>query len=270
MLKDQLMTEAAELEVAPVELDGIFESANMTKEVQDQFAIVFESAVRKQAIALAASHIEKLVESADALVESTVEERIAIVENKTIETTSTFLEHVAKEWLVENTVALTKGIQADLFESLVLNLKTVFVEHNVVVPEESVDVVSELEDELTEANANSVKLLEEKSAMLKEHNDYRRSVEFEKLTSDLTESQREKVSGFVEGLEYSDAFTSKVSAIVEMTKASTTATDKPLTESNINTSNTDAAALNYVVEATEQPKPSTSTNPRANAYVAAL
>ena len=262
MLKDLLMTEAAELEVTPVKLDGIFESANMTKEVQDQFALVFETTVRKYAVALAESHIEKISDKADQLVESQVEEQMALVESKTVESVGTFLEHVSRTWLSENTVAITRGIQADLFESLASHLKTVFVEHNIVVPDESVDVVAELEEELSEANATAVALLDSKNLLVVEHAEYRRSVEFEKLTLGLTESQREKVSSFVEGIEYNDDFSKKVTAIVEMTKASKS-TDKTLNEQNINISNNEAG-LNYVVEAANS-KP-VSGNARANAY----
>lgn len=267
MLKDQLMTEAAELEIAPVVLDSIFESANMPKEAQDQFTAVFEASVRKYAIALAESHITKITESAEALVESTVDERVALLESKTIESTGTFLEHVSKEWLAENAVAIDKGVKADLFESLVSNLKTVFVEHNVVIPEESVDVVAELEDELAEANENAVKLLETNKTLLKEHNDFRRNVEFGTATSGLTESQREQVGSLVEGLEYNDAFSTKLTAIVEMAKASTKTVQKPLVETNINTT-INEAGLNYVVEDIKPTE--TTVSPRMQAYANAL
>ncbi|UQJ95490.1 prohead core pprotein [Klebsiella phage CPRSB] len=50
-----------------------------------------------------------------------------------------------------------------------MGLKEVLVEHNVVIPEEQVDVVAELEDELTE-NQQEVKTLFEANQELTKRN----------------------------------------------------------------------------------------------------
>ncbi|MBF4213528.1 prohead core protein, partial [Pseudomonas donghuensis] len=67
----------------------------------------------------------------------------------------------AKEWLAENKLAVDRGIKADLFESMVVGLKDLFVEHNVVVPEDAVDVVAEMQEEIAEQKAETARLFEE-------------------------------------------------------------------------------------------------------------
>lgn len=128
-------------------------------------------------------------------------------------------------------------------------LKELFVEHNVVVPEESVDVVAEMEEELQEHKEESARLFEELNKRDAYINYVQREVALSESTKDLTESQKEKVSALVEGIDYSDAFSSKLSAIVEMVKKSNK-DESTITES-INTPDTEAAGLNFVTEAVE-------------------
>ena len=156
-MKEQLLKEAQALEVS-VELDGIFESANLTTEQQSKFATVFEQAVKVQAAALAESHITAIAASAEAKIEESVEAKRTEIETHLVEAANALAEHTAADWLEANQVAIDRGIKADLFESMFGGLKALVVEHNVVLPEESVDVVAELEGEVEVAKVETSKL----------------------------------------------------------------------------------------------------------------
>ncbi|EMK4141240.1 prohead core protein [Escherichia coli] len=248
MLKEQLIAEAQKID-ASVALDSIFESVNISPEAKETFGTVFEATVKQHAVKLAESHIAKIAEKAEEEVEKNKEEAEEKAEKKIAEQASKFLDHLAKEWLTENKLAVDKGIKAELFESMLGGLKELFVEHNVVVPEESVDVVAEMEEELQEHKKESARLFEELNKRDAYINYVQREVALSESTKDLTESQKEKVSALVEGMDYSDAFSSKLSAIVEMVKKSNK-DESTITES-INTPDTEAAGLNFVTEAVE-------------------
>lgn len=248
MLKEQLIAEAQKID-ASVALDSIFESVNISPEAKETFGTVFEATVKQHAVKLAESHIAKIAEKAEEEVEKNKEEAEEKAEKKIAEQASKFLDHLAKEWLTENKLAVNKGIKAELFESMLGGLKELFVEHNVVVPEESVDVVAEMEEELQEHKEESARLFEELNKRDAYINYVQREVALSESTKDLTESQKEKVSALVEGMDYSDAFSSKLSAIVEMVKKSNK-DESTITES-INTPDTEAAGLNFVTEAVE-------------------
>lgn len=248
MLKEQLIAEAQKID-ASVALDSIFESVNISPEAKETFGTVFEATVKQHAVKLAESHIAKIAEKAEEEVEKNKEEAEEKAEKKIAEQASKFLDHLAKEWLTENKLAVDKGIKAELFESMLGGLKELFVEHNVVVPEESVDVVAEMEEELQEHKEESARLFEELNKRDAYINYVQREVALSESTKDLTESQKEKVSALVEGMDYSDAFSSKLSAIVEMVKKSNK-DESTITES-INTPDTEAAGLNFVTEAVE-------------------
>lgn len=248
MLKEQLIAEAQKID-ASVALDSIFESVNISPEAKETFGTVFEATVKQHAVKLAESHIAKIAEKAEEEVEKNKEEAEEKAEKKIAEQASKFIDHLAKEWLAENKLAVDKGIKAELFESMLGGLKELFVEHNVVVPEESVDIVAEMEEELQEHKEESARLFEELNKRDAYINYVQREVALSESTKDLTESQKEKVSALVEGMDYSDAFSSKLSAIVEMVKKSNK-DESTITES-INTPDTEAAGLNFVTEAVE-------------------
>lgn len=218
MLKDELLTEASNLDIA-VELDSIFESVELSDEVKANFATVFEQSVKTSAVKLAESRINAIAEKSDSLVEEKVTARTVEIENKLYEDTNTYFDHIAEEWLKENKEAVSKSIKSDLFESLVVGMKELFIDHNILIPEEQVDVVAELETELNENVEEVSRLLNTNKEKDKVINEMKRARSLEVNTKELTESQLEKVNSLIEGLEYSDAFDTKLVAIVEMVSA---------------------------------------------------
>ncbi|BBC78240.1 head scaffolding protein [Escherichia phage EcS1] len=248
MLKELLISEAKEIE-ASVELDSVFESVNLSDEAKANFSTVFEATVKKHAVQLAESHITKIAELAESQVQEGIEAAKIEAEATLTESASKFFDHIAKEWLAENKIAIDRGIKGDLFESMLTGMKELFVEHNVVIPAESVDVVAEMEEELAEANAETTKLFESNVSLTAEIASMKRDFAITEMTRDLTESQKESVTSLTEGMDYSDAFTGKLTAIVEMVK---TSKDKTITEGVINTPEDDAAKLNFVSEAVDE------------------
>lgn len=266
MLKELLMTEAQTID-ANVELDSIFESVELSADVKAKFETVYESAVKTAAVKLAESHIEKIATLAEEKVEEEKEKAEEKAEKKIAESAAKFLDHVAKEWLAENKLAVDRGIKADLFESMVVGLKDLFVEHNVVVPEDAVDVVAEMQEEIAEQKAETARLFEAKGALEATISEMKRDAAMNEATRDLTESQKEKVASLTEGLEYSDAFGTKLAAIVEMVQSSAEAS--AIVEStDINTIDKDADGLNFVVEAVEPEETPKQSGGLMAAYVA--
>lgn len=248
-IKEQLIKEAQAMMVeASVELGSIFESVQLSDEVKTNFSTVFETLVKKNAATLAEKHINEIADKAEEEVEKAEEEADKKAEKKITESASRFLDHVAKEWLSENKLAVDRGIKSDLFESMFSGLKELFVEHNVVVPEESVDVVAEMEEELAEQTAETGRLFEElgkRDAYIKY---VQREVAITEATKDLVESHKEQVVDLLEGVDYSDSFTGKLNSIVSMVSAAKTT---PIVES-INTTEDDPAGLNMMSEQASQ------------------
>lgn len=249
MLKEQLLEEAQNID-ASVELDSVFESVELSPEVKANFSTVFEATVKRHAVALAESHILAIAEKAEEEVEKNKEEAEEKADKKLEETASKFFDYLAEEWLKENQLAVDKGLKSDLFETMFSGLKELFIEHNVSVPEESVDVVAELEEALSEEQAQTAKLFSERNELTKEISGMKRDQMIKESVSELTESQKDKVSELVEGIQFTESFGSKLNSIVAMVKGSAPK-DTSIQESNIN-KNDDAQKLNFIVEEANQ------------------
>lgn len=233
-IKDTLLQEAKSINT-DVELDSIFESIELSSDVKAKFSAVFESTVKANAVKLAESHVTQIAEMAEQLVEEKTAEKVADLS----ESVNKYFDHLVEEWMTENKLAVENGIKVQMFESLLGAMKTTFVEHNVSVPDEAVDVVAELQEELEESKVELNAALD-KSLVLKETI---KTMHREKAISEavvgLTDIQKEKVLSLSEGLSFSDTFGTKLSAIVEMVGATKQPVDiKPIVEN--------AEGLNFV------------------------
>ncbi|WJZ28073.1 head scaffolding protein [Serratia phage 92A1] len=243
MLKQQLLDEAHKID-AVIELDSVFEGMNLSEDTKAKFSTVFEATVKSQTVKLAESHITAIAEKAEVALEEAKEKIASDMQKSLYEDANKYFEHLAERWLEENKLAVSKGIKADLFESMFAGMKDLFIEHNVVIPEESVDVVAEMEDELTESQDKIKDLFEDNAELKSTISGMKREAVLKESTAELTETQKEKVSSLIEGMDYSDAFSTKLEAIVEMVVASTKAPEeKPVDESAIN--NSEDHGLNY-------------------------
>lgn len=260
----QKLLEAANSINAPIELDSIFESADLSADLKAKVATVFESVVKARAVALAETHINEIVAKSEELVESRVQEEIS----ELTETLNTYLDHVAKHWLEENAMSVNNSIKVDMFESLMVGMKDLFVDHNVIIPEEAVNVVEELEAEIAESREELNVALNEKALMEKQMNDMKRDGIVESSIASLTESQKEKVKTLIEGVEYNDKFETKLSAIVEMTAAKVV-TEAVVVQEEVTTIAEEAGA-NFVEEQQIEESTTASVDPRMAAYLAAL
>ncbi|CCI88749.1 phage prohead assembly (scaffolding) protein [Yersinia phage phiR1-RT] len=267
-IKEQLIKEAQTLMVeASVELGSVFESVQLSDEVKTNFSTVFETLVKKNAAALAEKHINEIADKAEEEVEKAEEEADKKAEKKITESASRFLDHIAKEWLAENKLAVDRGIKSDLFESMFSGLKELFVEHNVVVPEESVDVVAEMEEELAEQTAETGRLFEELGKRNAYINYIQREVAITEATRNLVESHKEQVVELLEGVEYSEGFAGKLNSIVSMVSASKST---QVNEAINTTEDIDATALNFISEAVEDTaNPTTQKSTMMNLYTRA-
>lgn len=213
-IKAALLAEAKEINTA-VELDSIFESVELSSEVKAKFSTVFESVVKQKAVELAESHIEAIADRAESLAEAKVAESHEALS----EQISKYFEHITEMWLTENKLAVENGLKVQMFESLLESMKETFVEHNIIVPTESVDVIAEIEDELAEAHVELNKMVDANVVLKEEIRGMKREQAIAESISGLTDVQKDKVMTLAEGIDFSETFGTKLGAIVEMVSA---------------------------------------------------
>ena len=183
-----------------------------------------------------------------------VNAELEVYEN-VVESVDKYLTYVAESWLEDNTLAVEQGLKIEIMESFWSGLKTMFVEHNIVIPEET-NVVEVLETKIAdlqstiseEKTAFVVKLTKQKQQFEEKLNEeinksivYKNRAEtsskkviFESVSKDLTLTQKERFAKLSESVTYESkkSYEEKLKDIVKNAFESAK-TKKKLTEDSM-------------------------------------
>lgn len=195
---------AEEIEVEEVDITeafaSIFEGVDISEEVLGKFETIFEAAVNEATTAKVAEIAENLEEEFEVkLTESVNEAMEEIVENL-----DNYLDYVVSEWMEENKVAVESGIKVEMAESLMNGLKELFYEHNVEIDDETIDIVSGLEEELEDIKEETNRVINENIQLAEAVRQLEAANVFNEMTEGLTTSQAERLRVLAEKLDVSD------------------------------------------------------------------
>lgn len=199
---EKMLSEATKVEESAEEL--LATDAHLTEEYKAKAKELFESEVQAK------------VESAKKLIESEYAEKLATIleevdaekkefMSKISENIDNHLETVSEQWVVDNKVVLETKIQVENAQSLMNGLKSLFEQHNLILPEGGRDVVQELQ---TQVNSLSEQL-QEKSVALEESQtklvDFARNEILNEVCKGLTELDQSRLKTLVEDVDFTDA-----------------------------------------------------------------
>ena len=114
-------------------------------------------------------------------------------------------------------MAVESGLRSEIAEDLMSGLKALFKEHYIEVPEEKYDVISELQDKVTELEEGLNSQLENNVNLNTEVTDLRKKLIIKEMSKDLADTEASKLAKLLEGVEFDNAdfYKEKVSVIKE-------------------------------------------------------
>jgi hypothetical protein len=179
------------------DVEEIFAGDELSEEIRDKAVIVFEAAINARLV----SEVARLEEAFEEKLDEAIEEvRTEITEN-----IDKYLSYAVKEWVEENTLAIDSGLKVEMADEFILGLKSLFESNYIAIPEDKIDVVAEMSEEveylkkkLNEKTTKIVKLKEEKQVLKAEKI-------FTKMTEGLTKTNVEKLRTLSEGLSFDNA-----------------------------------------------------------------
>jgi len=189
------------------ELNAVFEEAGLSQDAIEKVVEIFESAVT--------ARVEAEIEAASDTLAETVNELAETKSNDLFEAVNEFLNYAVEQWMEQNELAVEQGLRIEIAESFIADLKQVFVEHNINVPDEAYDPlieakskIEELESQLNAAVADKVKLAEANRTL-------ERQRIVERVSSDMVATDAEKFAKLVEEVEFDSAqsFEEKATAL---------------------------------------------------------
>jgi hypothetical protein len=180
--------------VAEEDIAAVLAGADLSEEFQDKAKTVFEAAVTarvsEKVAAIKESTEAKLVEE----IESLKEEFAGRVEN--------FLNYACEEWMSENELAIEQGLRAEIAEGFLAGLRGLFIESNINVPTEQLDVVAEMSEKLDEMETRLNEQVEKNIQLHERVSTYRKNEILSELTRGLAETQKDKFTSLAEAVEF--------------------------------------------------------------------
>lgn len=201
-----------------VTLKGLFEATEVPSDKQEEFVSIFEAAVSVQAKEIAETQIaaakETMVAEQDELkgkMEEYSEYLIAEYATKVDE----YLDYTTEKLFEDNKLAITNGVKASLFDSLIEGMKDVFTKHGIHISEDKIDVVKDLEEAVAEKDAELNETKHEIISLKKQLSAVSKGIAITEATKDLAKTQQERVVELAKELGYDETFESKLATIVE-------------------------------------------------------
>ena len=180
--------------VAEEDIAAVLAGADLSEEFQDKAKTVFEAAVSakvsEKVAAIKESTEAKLVEE----IESIKEEFAGRVEN--------FLNYACEEWMSENELAVEQGLRAEIAEGFMAGLRSLFIESNINVPDEQLDLVAEMNEKLDDMETRLNEQVEKNIQLHERVSTYRKNEILSELTRGLAETQKDKFTSLAEAVEF--------------------------------------------------------------------
>ena len=192
------------------ELTALVESeATLSEEFKVKTAVIFEAALK--------SKLAEEVERIETAYEDKLAEETATQNSELVEKVDSYLNYVVENWMAENEVAIQNGLRAEIAENFMENLKGLFVESYIEVPDSKVDLVDDLADQVEELEEALNRTTEDAIALSEHVEVLTRDAIVSEAISDLADTQAEKFEKLVESVDFEDAetFASKVATVKE-------------------------------------------------------
>lgn len=205
------------------ELEAIFGSDTLTEEFALKATTLFETAlaarVAVEKVAIEEAYEAKLTEEVTSI-KTTLEEQV-----------DQYLNYAVQEWVKQNEVAIESSVRSDVMESFMNGLKNLFAEHYIDIPEDKVDLVSELAAKVEDLEAKLNESVKDKMEVQEEVEALKKEAAFSEVSEGLAMTQVEKLRQLTESFVGDDLESYKKK--LEIVKESNFHANKKPTQTNI-------------------------------------
>jgi len=185
------------------------EEATLSDEFKQKAETIFEAAINSKVNA----EIDRLEEKYN----EELAEEVATTKADLVEKVDNYLNYVVENWMEENKLAIQNGLRTEIAEDFMNKMKDLFTESYITVPEEKVDLVDDLANQVEELEATINESTQKAIDMAVELEGYKREAIIREATKGLAETQVEKLKSLAENVDFDDeeTFTQKVTQLKE-------------------------------------------------------
>ena len=188
---------------------ALTEGENLSEEFKDKAKTIFEAAV----VSRLNEELERMHEDYAKALEGEIE----TVKSDLAEKVDEYLSYAVESWMKKNQLAVEAGIKAEMGEQVLSGLKQVFVENYIDLPDEKVDLVDGLQEQLNTMEQKLNESIEENVGLSKQVGGYIKNGIVTEIAEGLSLSQKEKLVSLAEAVEFEneESFKEKVSTLRE-------------------------------------------------------
>lgn len=211
---DKVKKEEVEAEVSNYDFNEdlnalVANEATLSEEFKEKASVIFDAAIKHKL----SEEIERLEEN----YANELAEELDRTKEDLVEKIDGYLNYVVEQWMEENKIAIQTGLRTEIAENFMTNLKNLFEESYIEVPESKVDLVDglaeqveELETALNEQTSKMISITEELDL-------FKRYEVIREASRDLAQTEIEKLTSLVRDIDFEDeeTFASKVKTIKE-------------------------------------------------------
>jgi len=181
----------------------------LTEEFKAKAATIFEAAIKSKL------KVEK--QKIEDGYKKKLKEEVDTAKAELVEKVDSYLNYVVEEWMKQNEIAIERGIKGEIAEDFISGLKKLFEDHYINVPDEKYDVLEDQASKIEELNKKLNEQIEANVKLNSEIGKLTRQDIIDGVSSDLTDTNKEKFKKLAEEIEYSNAdeFKNKVTTIKE-------------------------------------------------------
>lgn len=199
------------------EIQGLLEGVELTEESITKLKLMVEKAVqgRTEKLTEELEAAKREVESKESMMEEQVEELVEGRVQKVCEKVDSYANHVVESFIQENKAALIEHAEYEKMKNVVNTIKSAFEEGMFALSEDTAH--TELQSRYDEMNEALNEALNDNLELRTKLNEQECAMEFNRLTANLADTQKEKVAKLIENITFDDVqeFTRAVKLVVE-------------------------------------------------------
>ena len=193
---EEVVAEAEETTEVDVEddINALIAGEELSEDFQEKAKTIFEAAINSK-VSIVKEDLEK--EYAKVL-----KEEIDSTKIKLTERVDSYLEYVANEWLEENSLAVEQGLKAEMSESFLTGMKSLFEEHYVSIPEDKYDVLENMVNKLDDMEEKLNEQIDKHVALNKRLSESTSDGILSDVSEGLAVTQKDKLASLAESVEF--------------------------------------------------------------------
>ena len=176
------------------DINALIAGEELSEDFQEKARTIFEAAINSK-VSIIKEDLEK--EYAKVLQEEIDSTKIQLTER-----VDSYLEYVAGEWLEENSLAVEQGLKAEMSESFLTGMKSLFEEHYVSIPEDKYDVLESMVNKLDDMEEKLNEQIDKNVSLTKRLAESKSDGILSDVSEGLAVTQKDKLASLAESVEF--------------------------------------------------------------------